>query len=228
MPWPPPSRPVITVSATHDASVEATAASAAEPPSSRISTPAAVVASCPAATDAFTERFLTPLVSLGCRGERDGAGAARPSARFGEAVRRARRGRRDRLRRVSGGSVRLSRAERRREKLDDADDRLRLAAVGRNDYRARSRSGQGRCADPRAARRRPATGHARLRADRPRERDHLRPLLRTAAPRARRTCRRAARLHAAERPRELAGGAALGRAQAAPDNRALARQRSGG
>ena len=38
--------------------------------------------------------------------------------------------------------------------------------------------------DPRAARRRPAAGHARLRADGARERPHLRPLLRALAARA--------------------------------------------
>jgi lipooligosaccharide transport system ATP-binding protein len=42
----------MTVSATHDASAAATAASAALPPSARISIPAAVVAGCPAATPA--------------------------------------------------------------------------------------------------------------------------------------------------------------------------------
>ncbi len=48
----PPSRPVMTVSATHDARTAATAASAAVPPSTRISTAAAAVAGCPAATEA--------------------------------------------------------------------------------------------------------------------------------------------------------------------------------
>ena len=42
--WPPPRRPVITVSATQDAREAATAASAAVPPASRISIPAATVA----------------------------------------------------------------------------------------------------------------------------------------------------------------------------------------
>src|SRR5688572_1492403 len=58
MPWPPPRRPVITVSATHDARQAATAASAAEPPSSRISIPASTVAGCPAATPAFINLLL--------------------------------------------------------------------------------------------------------------------------------------------------------------------------
>src|SRR6478736_9483883 len=49
MAWAPPSSPVITVSATHEASDAATAASAALPPSARISAPAAAVAGCPAA-----------------------------------------------------------------------------------------------------------------------------------------------------------------------------------
>src|SRR5437764_12570160 len=52
MAWPPPSRPVMTVSATHEASDAATAASAALPPARRISTPASAVCGCPAATPA--------------------------------------------------------------------------------------------------------------------------------------------------------------------------------
>ena len=42
--WPPPAIPVITVSATQDASEAATAASTAVPPSARISRPASAVA----------------------------------------------------------------------------------------------------------------------------------------------------------------------------------------
>ena len=45
--WQPASRPLITVSATHDASAIATTASAAVPPSARISAPTAAVAGCP-------------------------------------------------------------------------------------------------------------------------------------------------------------------------------------
>src|SRR5689334_7051648 len=56
MACPPPSRPVITVSPTHEASEAATAASAALPPSSRISSPAATVAGCPAAIAAVIGR----------------------------------------------------------------------------------------------------------------------------------------------------------------------------
>ena len=47
MAWPPPSRPVMTVSATQDARHIATAASAAVPPSARISAPAWAVAGMP-------------------------------------------------------------------------------------------------------------------------------------------------------------------------------------
>src|SRR5919199_611692 len=51
----------MTVSATQDASDAATAASAAVPPSSRISTPASTVAGCPAATPAgITAATLRP------------------------------------------------------------------------------------------------------------------------------------------------------------------------
>src|SRR5919204_2898259 len=59
MACPPPSNPVITVSATHDASDAATIASAALPPSARISRPAAAVAGCPAATAASIAPVLT-------------------------------------------------------------------------------------------------------------------------------------------------------------------------
>src|SRR5918912_173062 len=50
MACPPPSSPVMTVSATQEASDAATAASAAVPPSSRISIPASTVAGWPAAS----------------------------------------------------------------------------------------------------------------------------------------------------------------------------------
>src|SRR5215471_10708858 len=56
MACPPPSKPVISVSATHDASVAATAASAALPPFASISAPAAAVAGCPAAIPACIRR----------------------------------------------------------------------------------------------------------------------------------------------------------------------------
>src|SRR6476659_5932906 len=52
MACPPPSKPVITVSATHEASEAATAASAALPPACKISTPPPTVAGCPAAIEA--------------------------------------------------------------------------------------------------------------------------------------------------------------------------------
>src|SRR5206468_103457 len=56
---PPPSSPVITVSATQDASAAATVASAVLPPSARISRPAAAVAGWPAAIAASIAPFLT-------------------------------------------------------------------------------------------------------------------------------------------------------------------------
>src|SRR6266550_370893 len=54
MACPPPSKPVITVSATQEASEAATAASAAPPPACKISIPAPTVAGCPAAIEAVT------------------------------------------------------------------------------------------------------------------------------------------------------------------------------
>ena len=78
------------------------------------------------------------------------------------------------------------------------------------------------------ARRRPAAGHARHGADRPREHHHLRALLRAPAQGARRAGRRAPRVRRAHRARERQGRAAIGRDEAAPHDRALARQRAGG
>ena len=84
--------------------------------------------------------------------------------------------------------------ERRRQDDRDADDRLRLAAVGRRAARARPRSAStDGPRDPGAHRRRAAAGHARHRADGPREPRDLRPLLRPAAARGRPAGRRAAR-----------------------------------
>src|SRR5690242_18309015 len=54
MACPPPSKPVMTVSATQEAMLAATAASAAEPPAASTSIPASTVAGCPAATAACT------------------------------------------------------------------------------------------------------------------------------------------------------------------------------
>jgi hypothetical protein len=50
--WQPARSPLMTVSATHEASAIATTASAAVPPSARISMPTSAVAGCPAATPA--------------------------------------------------------------------------------------------------------------------------------------------------------------------------------
>ena len=111
---------------------------------------------------------------------------AHPCPRADQALRRVHRGRRHRLRRRARRVVRVPRAERRRQDLDDADDRLRLAGhrrarcavlgmdPARDGPRIRARLGVV-----------PAAGHARHRADRPREPRHLRPLLRPAAGRGR-------------------------------------------
>src|SRR5438874_13583764 len=57
----------MTVSATHEARQAATAASAAVPPSSRISIPVAAVAGCPAATPACIALFYRGAAPVGCR-----------------------------------------------------------------------------------------------------------------------------------------------------------------
>ena len=79
--------------------------------------------------------------------------------------------------------------------------------------------------DPRPARRRAAARHARQRAHRPREPDHLRPLLRDLPRRVARAGRRAARVRPALRARGRHGRAAVGRDEAPADDRALARER---
>src|SRR5213083_370804 len=55
---PPDMSPVMAVSATHEAREAATAASAADPPSARISAPTSAVAGCPAAIAAPIDAIL--------------------------------------------------------------------------------------------------------------------------------------------------------------------------
>ncbi len=74
----------------------------------------------------------------------------------------------------------------------------------------------------------PAAGHPRQRADRAREPDHLRALLRALASRGARAGRPAARVRPARRARGRQGRAALGRDEASPHDCALARQRARG
>jgi hypothetical protein len=62
--WQPASSPLMTVSATHEASPIATTASAAVPPSARIPIPTSAVAGWPAATPA---RIASDTVSQGFR-----------------------------------------------------------------------------------------------------------------------------------------------------------------
>ncbi len=152
---------------------------------------------------------------------------AHPCPRADEALRRPDRGRRHRLRRRAGRVVRVPRAQRRRQDLGDADDRLRLAAVGRHAARPRHGPGRGRAAHPRPTRRRAPAGHARHRADRPREPPDLRPLLRAVAGRVREARRRAARLRPADRTGRRPGRAHVGRHEAAPDDRPQPHQRAG-
>ena len=75
-------------------------------------------------------------------------------------------------------------------------------------------------------RRRAAAGHARHRADRPREPGDLRPLLRPRPRRGRPARRRAPRVRPADRARQRPGRAAVGRHEAAPDDRPVADQRA--
>ena len=151
---------------------------------------------------------------------------AHPCPRPDEALRRVHRRRRHRLRRRAGRGVRLPRAERRRQDLDDADDRLHLADRGRELRVLGQDPATDGPADPGAARRRAPAGHARHRADRPREPPHLRPLLRAAAGGVRPARRRAARVRPADRARERPGRAAVGRHEAPAHDRAGADQRA--
>ena len=121
--------------------------------------------------------------------------------------------------------VRLPRAQRRGQVVHDADDRLRVAALRRHAPGARHGSGHRRPADPRPHRRRAAAGQPRHRAHRPGEPGGLRAVLR-ALPGARaREGRRAAGVRPAHRPGRRAGRAALGRHEAAADDRPLPGQR---
>ena len=83
-----------------------------------------------------------------------------------------------------------------------------------------------RAADPRPDRRGPAAGHARHRADGPREPAHLRPLLRPRLEGDRPARRRAHRVRPADRARQRRGRAALGRHEATPHDRPGAHQRA--
>ena len=96
-------------------------------------------------------------------------------------LRRLHRRRPRRLRRAPGRGVRLPRPERRRQELDDADDRLRRAGHVRVAAHPRHGPDDPGPADPRAARRRAAAGHPRHRAAGARQPLHLRPLLRPVA-----------------------------------------------
>ena len=158
------------------------------------------------------------------RGRRRTPGAG-TRARSRQALRRPRRRRRSRFRRATWGGFRVPRAERRRQDVDHAHDRMRIAAVERDAAHPRSRSRGERSRDPLTPRRRAAAGHTRLRADRARERDHLRPLLRPAPLRAAQARGRAAGVRPAERTRGFEGGTAVGRVEATVDDRPLARQR---
>ena len=89
--WPPPSSPVMTVSATHDASDAATAASAALPPSSNTSIPAAAVAGWPPLSPPASHEKVSrprPFGPVVCRdGGCSGTAAAGARPRTGQALR---------------------------------------------------------------------------------------------------------------------------------------------
>ncbi len=134
--------------------------------------------------------------------------------------------RRRRLRRGPGRGVRLPRAQRRRQDVDDADDRHRLAGDRREADRLRARPGPARCADPGAPRSRPSGGHPRQRAERPREPADLRSLLRPVVGRVAAAGRGAARVRPADRAIGRQGRAAVGRHEAPPGHRPIADQRA--
>ena len=151
---------------------------------------------------------------------------AHPCPRTDQDVRRVHRGGRRRLRRRARRIVRVPGPERRRQDVDDADDRLCLAHHRRHAADHGHGPGDGRSADPRTARRRAPAGHPRHGADGPREPHHLRPLLRAHPGRGRQAGRRTARLRPAHRTRRRPGRAAVRRHEAAPDDRPIAHQRA--
>src|SRR5579875_1784377 len=105
---------------------------------------------------------------------------ADPCPRTDQEVRQRRSGGGHRLRPAPGRGFRLPGPERGRQVLDDADDRLRLAAERRRADDPRHGPADRRPGDQEQAGRGPAGGHARRRADRPGEHADLRPLLRPA------------------------------------------------
>ena len=127
----------------------------------------------------------------------------------------------------SGRGVRVPRAQRRRQVLDDADGRLRLAGHrGRADD-LRTRPGPGRPADPGAARRGPAEGHPRRRSSRVRENLWVYGrYFGLSRAEVKRRAVRAARVRPAGRPGDGQGRAPLRRHEAAAHDRPLADQRA--
>ena len=117
-----------------------------------------------------------------------------------------------------------SSAQRRGQELDDAHDRLRVAALRRDAPRARHGPGSRRSADPGPARRGAPGGQPRHRADGVGQPHDLRAVLRPAARRDPPPGRRAARVRAALRPARLAGRSALRRHEAPAHDRAGAHQ----
>jgi len=153
---------------------------------------------------------------------------AHPCPRTDQEVRRFHGRGRHRLRCRDRRIVRVPGAERRRQDLDDADDRLCLADHERCPQRDGDGPSHTRVPDPGEPRRRATDGHARRRADGPREPVDLRPLLRLEPGRGRTARRRVARVRPAHRARQRPGRAAVGRDEAEADHRPVIDQRAHG
>ena len=108
----------------------------------------------------------------------DRSSAADHGSRTGQTVRRVHRRRRHRHHGAARRGVRIPRPERSGKDVDDADDRLRVAGVGRGATHLRARSGPRRPRDQVAHRRRAPGRSTRRRADGAREPGHLRAVLR--------------------------------------------------
>ena len=106
--------------------------------------------------------------------------------------------------RTAWRGVRIPRAERRRQVLDDADDRGCLAGLRRRAADPRPRPRDRRPGHPWPARRLPAGRHPRHRAQRLRQPVHLRPVLRHPRRRGPRAGRGAAGVRPAHREGEVA------------------------
>ena len=158
---------------------------------------------------------------LACRYGRRTRTGSRPAQELRERRGGARRGRRRGARR----DLRLPGPERRGQVVHDADDRVRVAPVGRVAAGAGDGPGRRRSADPGSHRRRPAARQPRHRADGPGEPGGLRAVLRSVPGARAGEGRRADGVRPARRPGGRGRRVAVGRHETAAHDRPLAGER---